>query len=70
MSLVERVQDFRLARKQFLDEYMPREENVSFVGVAVRPVFEWLATYEAVFFRQRNYSLKPREEVGNVTYLH
>ena len=70
MVLVERVQDFRLARKQFLDSYMPpKGEDICLSGILARPAHEFAATYEAFFFGKGSY-VRPREEVGNVTYLH
>ncbi len=70
MSLVERIADFRVARRAFLNHYMPPQGTTpSTYGILVRPLHEAAATYEAMFFGPQNYSFKPRVQEGNVTYL-
>lgn len=70
MSLTERVRNFRLARRRFLDEQMPpRGEDICLTGILVRPLHEFVATYEALYFRQGN-SPKPRAAAENVAYLY
>ncbi len=71
MSLAERVQDFRLSRKQFLDAKMPPQgEEICLGGILARPMYEIVATYEAVCFPKLKYSSRPEKEVGKVTYLY